>query len=78
VVRDGALVAERPLERRVRWMRSVAGMIAHGLAGPWARRVATRTDLGEDSDSAGIDAGIDDGAAGGEIAPTRDVPRHRQ
>ena len=69
VVRDGSLVVERPAERRLRWVRSVAGMVAHGLVS----RAGTRESLGEHSP----DAGIEGGMAGDDVASTRGVPRRR-
>jgi len=67
VVRDGSLVVERPLERRLRWARSVAGMVAHGAFGRWSGRVVTRPELGDNPRSQAED----------EVADRRDAPRRR-
>jgi len=74
VVREGALVAERPRERRWRWARSVAGMVVHGVVGRWRGNPGSDAALGEDVEG----ARTDDGTAGDDVAPTRDVPRRRQ
>ena len=68
VVRQGALVVERPHERRLRWARSIAGMLIHGVVGRWGGAVGSNAALGDHSEADELD----------EVTPNRDAPRRRQ
>jgi hypothetical protein len=65
-------VVERPGDRRLRWARSVAGMLIHGVVGRWGEGRRSKTALGGVPEEAGLDD------VGDEVEPTRDVPRRRQ
>jgi len=64
VVRGDAVVVERPAERRVRWARSVAGMLGHAAPGWWSKRAMQGVDAGEELGPTGVDRSVDGGRRG--------------